>query len=221
MSYFALIFDMDGVIVHNLPYHKKAWKKFCDKYDYNVTEEELNRHFCGTTNKYILTYLFKREATKEEVTQYGQEKEAIYRDIFSTSIQPMPGLISLLQSLKEHKVKMAVATSAIPENASFVLEKLDIKDYFDVILDESSVINHKPHPEIYLTAAKRLDYDSKNCIVFEDSPTGIEAAQKAGATVIGVVSSKTKSDLEKLVKYVIDDFSQINVEKLKNIAHNC
>lgn len=208
----AVIFDMDGTLVDNSPYHREAWEIFCEKYGL-IKYTELNNLF-GQTNDYILPYFFEKELTDQEIIKYAKEKEAIYRDIYASEIKPIDGLIELLNQLRNEKLKLAVATSANKDNVDFVLSNINAREYFDCVVDESFVSNGKPDPEIFLVCAKKLKVNPSECIVFEDSIYGVEAATNAGMRVIGLDTTVDKNLLYKAY-FVISDYTQISYKKLK------
>jgi beta-phosphoglucomutase len=211
---FAVIFDMDGVIVDNMEYHKKAWGVFLKKYAPDVELEEFSRHF-GKVNKDLLKIVFKKEFSAREEALFGEEKEAIYRKIYADHIVPTAGLVDFLSTLKKNEVKTAVATAAPRVNMDFVFEKTGLRDYFDVLIDASEVTKGKPDPEIYLKAAEKLDCPPKCCLVFEDSMPGIQAAQKAGMKVIALATSHPADRLQS-AKRVVKDFTEISFSSVRD-----
>lgn len=209
----AAIFDMDGVIIDDNLYHKQAWIEFCKKYHFFLSEDDFNKYVYGRTNKDILSFLFNRELTLDDIHKYAGEKEAIFRELYKPHIKLPDGLFDLLNELKSNGVKMAVATSAPKENIDFVFKNLNIKSFFEIIIDESKVINNKPAPDIYLKTSKLLGVEPGNCIVFEDSISGINAALNAGMTVVAIATTYHEKDL-KDATFIIKTFKEINLKKL-------
>jgi beta-phosphoglucomutase len=211
---FAVIFDMDGVIVDNMEYHKRAWGVFLKKYAPEIELEEFSRHF-GKVNKDLLKIVFKREVSGREEARFGEEKEAIYREIYADHIVPTAGLVDFLSTLKKNEVKTAVATAAPRINMDFVFEKTGLRHYFDILIDASEVMKGKPDPEIYLKAAENLDCPPKRCLVFEDSMPGIQAAQKAGMKVIALATSHPAERLRSAER-VVKDFTEISFSSARD-----
>jgi len=185
---FAVIFDMDGVLVHNDRYHLEAWRIFCERHGRKVEYSEISELF-GNTNAQFLRKLISPDVTAEEIERFAVEKEILYRELFDKFIEPAEGLIPFLDELKKHKIPMAVATSAPTDNLNFVLDRCGIRHYFDKLVDETFVKHGKPDPEIYLKTAELLGLSPDLCIVIEDALFGIEAAQWAGMKVIGLAST--------------------------------
>jgi len=204
----AVIFDMDGVIVDNMKYHKKAWEMFLKKYASDMDVEEFSKHF-GKVNKDLLKIVFQREVSDEEVSRFGDEKEALYRELYAEDVAPTGGLVDFLQELRENRVKTAVASAAPKVNVDFVFEKTGLREYFDVSIDANDVTRGKPDPEIYLKTAEKLNCPPEACLVFEDSMPGIQAGRNAGMKVIGVATSHPADKL-KDTEFVIKDFTEIN-----------
>ncbi|MEX0686371.1 MAG: HAD family phosphatase [Balneolales bacterium] len=212
---FGVIFDMDGVLVHSNPTHKKALKAFFEKHDKEITDEFLHNEVFGRTNKEWIPDVFG-DLPVHTINEMANEKEKVFREIFNPVEAMVPGLKIFLNMLFDNEVKLAVATSAPVENADFVLSALSIRDYFDVILDSSHVKEGKPEPEIYLKAAEAIGFPAKKCIVFEDSLSGVESAIRAGAKVIGVTTTHTPEELSDCDK-VIDNFHELSYQELASL----
>lgn len=208
MSSYAVIFDMDGVIIDSNPFHKISLRQFCEKYGYHLSDQELINKIYGRTNKDWIANLFGA-LSKEELSRYGEEKEALFREIYKNDISALRGLPEFLESLKEKNIPIAIGTSAPRSNVDFVLASTGLEKYFSVILDESNVEQGKPNPEIYLKVAAKLGYEPGRCIVFEDSLSGVESAQRAGAKVVGVATTHTFDELNH-TDFVIQDFMDLD-----------
>lgn len=209
----AALFDMDGVIVHTNPYHKKAFKIFLDKHNVSLTDEELKDHVYGRTNAEIFPYIFKDEYTPGKGEVWADEKEALFRDLYKKDVEPVNGLLNFLDELKRRGIKTAVGTSAPKENLNFIMESLGLRHYFDAFLHSADVTEGKPNPEIYLKAADRLEIAPKNCVVFEDSVAGVKAGLNAGMKVVAVATTHTAEEFDG-VHLVIKDFDELTVEQL-------
>jgi beta-phosphoglucomutase len=212
MNPFAFVFDMDGVIVDTNPYHKIALRKFAAKYGYSLSEEELIKKIYGRTNKEWIPNLFERALTAEEISHFGEEKEKLFRDLYEKDIKEVSGLSRFLEEAMELGIKMAIGTSAPRSNVHFVLEKTGIGKFFSVILDESHVTHGKPNPEIYFNCAAALHFPPAQCIVFEDSLSGVAAGRAAGSPVVGVATTHTAQELG--TKVTIRNFTALSPAEL-------
>jgi beta-phosphoglucomutase len=206
----AVIFDMNGTMIDDMGFHNKAWVKFCKKYGFNLIEEEFKQKFSGKKNTDILPEVFGKTLTPDEIYKLSEEKEQIYREIYSSYIKEVTGLKDLINTLKEKALKVAIATTAIEPNRKFVLEALGLENEFNIILGDEHVTHGKPHPEIYLETAKKLGVEPSKCLVFEDSPSGVESGKNAGMKVVGVLTTHSKEDL-KNADYWITDFTDIQL----------
>jgi beta-phosphoglucomutase family hydrolase len=210
---FAVIFDMDGVIVDSNPYHKEAWIKFTEKYEVELKEEEIPEKIYGKTNDAALREVFDKEFSTEENEKLGEEKEAIYRELHAEDLEPIPGLRQFLQMLKQHQIPTAVATNAPVSNIDFIMERTGLRSFFDVVINSSMVAKGKPDPEIYLKSAEKLGMPPERCIVMEDSVPGVEAGVRAGMKVVGITTTHTKEELNQ-TSLAIDGYAELTYEKL-------
>ncbi|MBS1977396.1 MAG: HAD family phosphatase [Bacteroidetes bacterium] len=213
---FAVIFDMDGVIIDSNPYHKISLRQFASRHGYTLSEQELKERIFGRTNRQWLLNLFGN-IPNEQIRRYADEKEGLFREIFRPHCKPVKGLLSFLEMLDQQGIPRAVATSAPPANVSYTLELTQTGKYFPVILDDTFVTNGKPHPEIYLKASAALEMDPSNCIVIEDSLSGIAAGKAAGCKVIGITTTHSAEELYD-ADFVIDDFENLGLDKLNEIV---
>lgn len=214
MKDYAFIFDMDGVIVDSNPYHKIALQQFCAKHGHPLDEEQLRTRIYGRTNKEWIAQLFG-QLTPEQVAAYSDEKEAIFRNLFKNDIKPMKGLIAFLERLNASAIPRAIGTSAPRANVDFTLSKTGTARFFSIILDESYVNHGKPNPEIYLKVAEALNLPPQQCVVIEDSMSGVAAGKQAGSKVIGITTTHSRAELGS-TDMIIDDFEGLEP---KNILH--
>lgn len=214
MNQFAFVFDMDGVIVDTNPYHKISLRQFAEKYGYSLSEEELVKKIYGRTNKEWIPNLFGRTMSAEEVSRYGEEKEQLFRDIYEKDIKEVDGFTNFLNEAIKLNIKMAIGTSAPRSNVDFVLKHTGIEKFFPVILDESHVTHGKPNPEIYINCAAALKFLPSQCIVFEDSLSGVAAGKTAGCHVVGITTTHTAEELG--TKVTMKDFTELNPTEVIN-----
>jgi beta-phosphoglucomutase len=163
----------------------------------------------GRRNDQIVRAFFGDRLGAEEVEALGASKEELYRELISDRIEELlvPGVRGFLESHRDHL--MAVASNAEPANVEFIVERAKLRHYFRVIVDGNQVHHPKPDPEVYLKTAELLRISPANCLVFEDSYFGVEAARAAGARVIGVLT--THGDLPG-VELTIDNFGSRKLE---------
>lgn len=181
----ALIFDMDGVIIDSNPAHRVAWTEFNRRYGIETTEEMHHRMY-GRRNDQIVRDFYGDNLTDEEVIARGAAKEQLYREMVAAGVNDMlvPGIKEFLD--QHASLPMALATNGERANVDFLLEKAGLRSHFSVVIDGHQVQHPKPDPEIYLLAAAQLKAPASQCIVFEDSYTGVSAAVAAGMRVVGI-----------------------------------
>lgn len=200
----AIIFDMDGVICHTNPFHSQAFKSFFARRNMYPTEAEFADHMYGKSNSYIMSHFFGRKIAGEELLQLEDEKESLFREIYEDQVNPITGYLEFLDQLKSNKLLTGVATSAPMANLELIAGKLSLLDKMESVLASEHVSKHKPDPEVYLKSANNLNVSPDNCLVFEDSFSGVSAALNAGMKVVGVLSSHTKEELPPCDLYITD-----------------
>lgn len=215
-SYNAFIFDMNGTMIDDMHYHERAW--------YNVLVNQLNapltlhqvRHqLYGTAAEMFERVFGAGKFSRAEIDAITAEKEARYRKEFLPHLRLIDGLNALLDSAKSQNISLAIGTAAPLPNVDFVLDNLSLRNYFPVIIGPDDVAESKPHPEVFLKAADRLGVPAENCVVFEDSPKGIEAAARAGMKAIGITSYHTPDELKnENVLFTIGDYTHPLVDEL-------
>jgi HAD superfamily hydrolase (TIGR01509 family) len=180
---------MDGVVIDSNPVHREVWTASNRRHGVETTEAMLQRMY-GKRNDEIVRDFFGGGLTSEEVARRGAEKERLYRQTIAGQVERML-VAGLREFLLEYAGRpMAVATNAEPENVAAVLDEGAIRQYFQVVVDGHQVRRAKPDPEIYRLAAQRLGVAEANCIVFEDSKSGVRAACDAGMRVVGVLTTE-------------------------------
>lgn len=215
---YAVIFDMDGVLVDNDVYHFSAWGELCKNYGLRVEPEEVRSWF-GNTNEMILKNLFGPELDPAAIRKMSDEKEELYRQLYAPDTRLTDGLASFLHELGNFGFKLAIATSAPEENVSFVLGHTGLENVFQTIIHSSHIKVGKPSPEIYLKTSEIMGSKPSECLVFEDSFHGIESARKAGMKVIGVATTHPGSELKDTVRN-IESFVEIHAEDVLNILRS-
>lgn len=206
----AVIFDMDGTMIDNMSWHNKAWEKFVSTRGINDYSEEFHKKYFGKRNEHILRDLFGQHLTDEEVESLADEKEAIYRDLYSSDIKGVEGLDVFAKTVRKQGLKLAIATTASRKNREFALKALRLENVFPVIVGAEDVTHGKPDPEIFLKTAEQLNADPEKCLVFEDSSVGVRAGKRAGMTVVAVLTTHTKEELNE-ADYFIKDFTEIEL----------
>lgn len=183
-SGWSLVFDLDGVVIDSMPLHTEAWRVYLDRRGMASTDIEGRMH--GRRNDEIVAHYFGAGLSRAEVFEHGAAKERLFREMMRPRLRShlVPGLTDFLDCV--NGVRIGLASNAEPANIDFVLDGAGLRARFDVIVDGHQVKRPKPFPDIYLKTAELLGTTPAHCVVFEDSPTGIEAARAAGTKVVAV-----------------------------------
>ena len=184
----ACIFDMDGVIVDTAKFHFQAWKRMAQLFGGDLTEEQ-NEKLKGVSRMGSLDFILKEngvEKTQEEKVELAKQKNEWYLELIGSldKSELLPGVLELITQL--HSSQISIALGSASRNAITILKMMGIDHYFNALVDGNSVEKSKPNPEVFLKGAAEMKIKPENCIVFEDSSKGIEAAIKGGFIPIGI-----------------------------------
>ncbi len=186
MSVHAVIFDLDGVLTDTSEYHYQAWQRLADE-EHLPFNRQINEQLRGVSRQRSLEIMLDgRPVEPAKLAEMMNRKNGYYVELLSdiTAENLLPGALTVLQTLKDRNVKLAVGSAS--KNARVVLERLGISPYFDVVADGHSVTQTKPAPDLFLFAARQLETSPHQCVVVEDAASGIEAALAAGMWAVGI-----------------------------------
>jgi HAD superfamily hydrolase (TIGR01509 family) len=213
MNVQGVIFDFNGTLFWDTEYHNKAWDIYLAKHNQQLTDQEKDVYIHGKPNRNIFEFLEKRELSEAELESRIEEKEGIYQEICNNlNLSLAPGAEEFLNFLKERKVPFTIATSSGWGNVKFYFEYLNLEKWFSidkVVYDDGSY-KGKPEPDIFLIAAHKLDLPIKLCAIFEDSLTGLKAANNAKAGVVFFVRSNNSIVPPEINVINISDFNQVD-----------
>ena len=211
MDNLAIIFDMDGVIADTAELHQKAWIDFVHKLGLQMSPETFRNKLFGRANREIFNIVLDRQVDDEELNELITKKERLYRQYAQGKLKPLAGLEDFLKSAQSANIPMAVASSAPQINVEFTLRETNLATYFLHITSADEVERGKPDPQIFEITAEKLGFAPQQCLVFEDSYAGLEAAQKANMKVIGIASTHTADDLSGDYP-VVKDFTEVDLK---------
>lgn len=207
----AVIFDIDGTLVDNMGLHAEAFGLFGERHGLPPLTKQDRARLDGRRNSEIFPILFNRDVGRDEWLAYEREKEGLYRELSRGRLTPMKGLHDLIERLRDDHIPFALATSAPKANVVHTLAELELAAEFPVIVRGDEVARGKPAPDVFIEAARRLGVDPQQCLVFEDAPVGIEAAQAAGMQVVALTTSFQASQFAQLPSpptFVCADFDE-------------
>ena len=193
----ALLFDLNGTVIDDMHYHVEAWFNILNN-DLNagLTWDEVKVQMYGKNDE-VLTRLFgKDHFSQKRMNEISMEKEKRYQLAYLPKLALIDGLKQLLDAAKAANIPMAIGSAAIPFNIDFVLDNLQLRDYFKTVISADDVTISKPHPDTFLLCATALGIDPKDCIVFEDAPKGVESALNAGMQTFVLTTAHPKEDFK-------------------------
>jgi HAD superfamily hydrolase (TIGR01509 family) len=204
----AFLFDLNGTMINDMPYHVSAWHSIMNRLGANITLERMKQE-CYGKNHDVIERIFPGRFMHEEKTRMSFAKEKKYQDDFRPSLKLIEGLETLLADAHRAGIKLGIGSAAIMFNIDFVLDGLHIRKYFDVIVSADDVLNSKPDPETWLKCADKLKLFPPECIVFEDSPKGAESALNAGMQCIIITNTHEKAEFANYTNVIrfIDDYN--------------
>jgi len=185
----GVVFDIDGTLLDNMPFHIEAFEAFTAAHQLPPLTLEMRKWMDGRRNSDIFPRLFERALTEEEIATLSLEKESGYRRLSAGRLEPLPGLLRLLDALDAAGVPVGLATSAPRDNVEHTLRELGLSERLATIARSDEVAHGKPEPDVFLEAARKMGVAASDCIAFEDAPMGLVAAGRAGMTCVAVTTS--------------------------------
>jgi HAD superfamily hydrolase (TIGR01509 family) len=183
------LFDWDGVVIDSSRQHEESWELLALELGKPLPGDHFLRGF-GMKNQVIIPEILGWTRDPDEIHRFSLRKEELYRAIVrERGIEPLPGVVGLLRTLRDHGVPCAVASSTHRENIETVFDAIGVREYFAAVVTAEDVSQGKPDPEVFLVSAARIDRDPRQCVVFEDAHVGVEAGLAAGAKVIAVATT--------------------------------
>jgi beta-phosphoglucomutase len=190
----AVIFDMDGVLVDSYQAHLAAFQRMLANYDLEMSEAQFSTIF-GRTNPDIFALLYP-ELDRKDYARLSEEKEAAFREIIADNFPEMDGAAELIDALHGAGAILAIGSSGSPENVRTVLQMLPGGEHIKITTNAKEITHGKPDPEVFLNAAGKIGLASTACVVVEDAPAGVKAGKAAGCAVIGITGTVARRHLE-------------------------
>ena len=214
----GLLFDMDGTLVDNLAYHFAAFAEYAKREGFDLLEPVTLKHNGMHSNQIFPMVLGEAKVAEYGIDRLNREKEEVYRDMYRGKVEPIKGIIELLQAAKAAGVKCAIGSSGCRENVQFIIEGLGLENLIDASISGSDVTHGKPHPEIFTKAHEALGLKAEECIVVEDAVNGIMAGVAAGCKCLGITTTASAETLNAAgAAMSVADFTTITIEDLRNL----
>lgn len=208
----AIIFDMDGVLVDSEPFHIEIEKRQFILNQISVSDEE-HHEYMGIASDVMWKKIAVRHTLQLPVEELIEQSRTESFRYFSEldEIPVMPGLIDLLEKLRIKKYPLAVASSSFPEIIDLILEKTDLKKYFQVVVSSQEAGKSKPEPDVFLLAARKLGIKPENCLVIEDSANGIKAAHAAEMSCVAFQGPGADPQNQKEADSIVTSYAQLGL----------
>lgn len=204
----AALFDLDGTLIDNMGFHRRAWVTFCERHGIVADPKRHEHEFAGKKNSEILSVLLGREVAGDELDALANEKEGLYREIYAPHMRWIPGAVEIIHRIRESGTKCAIASAAPPSNRQFFLDALDAHALFDAVIGGERVTRGKPSPDIFLLAAEAVGVAPADCVVFEDAVNGVIGAKTAGMRCVGITTADSAENLRHAgADAIISDFT--------------
>lgn len=213
----AAIFDMDGVLIDSYHAHYRSWLSMARAAGLSFTEAEFADTF-GRTSREIIELLWGNgRLSEQQIAALDDQKEAAFRELIGADFPAMPGVHKLLGDLHQSGFALAVGSSGPPENVDLVLDRLGTRGLFGAVVNGMDVTRGKPDPQVFMIAAARLAVSPDRCVVVEDAPAGIAAAQAAGMAGVALTSTgRTRQSLA-AADLIVGSLAELSPEILSNL----
>lgn len=215
MPFSGFIFDMNGTMINDMEYHIRVWRNFVIRLGGSISLEAMKEQ-CYGKNSEMLERIFPGRFTDAEKLSLESEKEALYRKEYAAYLAPIAGLPDFLFKASASGIRLGLGTAGIRLNADFVLDGLDIRRYFSSLVCSEDVQHSKPDPETFLRCAAGMGVEPADCLVFEDSPRGVETAANAGMQCVVITSMHTADEFRAFgnIQFFISDYRDPQLEAL-------
>lgn len=212
----AFIFDMNGTMIDDMQYHTRAWHKVLTQLGAEISMEQTKLQMYGKAEEMFDRIFDPEEFTEQELQDIIMDKELTYQEAFRSQLKLIDGLGAFLQKAQAAGIGLAIGTAAPKTNVDYVIDGLQLHALFPVIIGAEDVIKSKPDPEVFLSAAAGLNLSPEKCIVFEDSPKGVEAAQRGGMKAVVITTFHEPEDFAHLsnVLMCVKDFTDERLDSL-------
>lgn len=213
----AFLFDMNGTMINDMHYHEKAWFDILNEdLKANMTMADTKKHMYGKNEELFVRVFGEGTFTQQQMDAFSMKKEKRYQEAFLPHLKLIAGLDQFLEKAHEQNIAMAIGTAASPFNVNYLLDNIPVKKYFGAIITADDVPTSKPNPEVFLKCADELGVTYGNCIVFEDSPKGVEAAMNAGMKAVVIKTYHEEHEFSHLdnVLLFVDDYRDDKLSSL-------
>jgi beta-phosphoglucomutase len=209
----AIIWDLDGVIVDSSDQHRRSWQLLAAETQVTFTDDDFWRTF-GRSNAAIIPMHWGAQLSPTEIDALAERKEVYFRELLKDDLHALPGALELMQAAHAAGLKQSLASSAPMGNIEVISEGLGLHRWLDATVSGDRLLHGKPAPDIFLLAAERLGVAPAGCVVIEDAPAGVAAAQAAGMRCLAVTNSHPAASLVAATR-VVASLAGLNLADLE------
>ena len=216
MQNIAVIFDSDGVVVDSEPFSLAAFRESMKEQNVDLTDEDVMAN-CGLTDADIVDYVYNKYHLKVDKVLFHNRKHELYEQkVREGNLRTCDGINELLDKLQENNIPYALASSGSRKKIRFNLSRVNIFHRFPVIISGEDMERGKPHPDIFLAAAERLDIPPERCVVVEDSLNGVKAAHRAGMKCVALTGTFPFSALT-AADFIVESLTNLRINTIQNL----
>lgn len=207
----GVVFDMNGTLIDDIPYHFEAWRSLAHELGVLLTEADF-QSFNGLKNEDILPKLVGPALSPARAAELMEQKEETYRQLYRPHMALLPGTLELLERLQRAAIPVAIASSAPPENRAMIIDGLGLRPHIATVVAAEGLPG-KPAPDVFLAAARQLSVEPSACLAFEDAVSGVTAAARAGM-LVGAVTTNNSAEtlLAAGASFAVRDFTALPAE---------
>jgi beta-phosphoglucomutase len=221
----AIIYDVDGTMVNSEPLHVETWDKALQQFNHHLSDlsPTLQTTMAGKKPTAIAKEMVEELHLDIDPDLLVKKKIAIFMHLIKTELQGMPGIVNSVKRLKEKGYKLGIGTSFNKKYVGFVLDRLNLNNYFDAIITGDEITNSKPHPDTFLKVANKLNINPAECLVVEDATSGVQSAKAAGCYCIAITNPSAVPQDTSLADKIITSHDEINdelLDELNSITEN-
>lgn len=212
----ALVFDMDGVLIDNTAAQARAFQLLFRDLGLTTNARRLLARLNGMPVTDILKTVFQHPVPDKQLEEYASQRDLLYRVLYYSKRRPTAGLVGFLEKARAAGLKIGLGTGSGAATLGYIIDHLDLRRHFDVVVGAADVSKGKPHPETYAVVAQKLGVQPESCLVFEDARLGEQAAYRAGMRCVAVASSLKAKDFQNPL-LVINDFTGLTTAHLREL----
>ena len=184
----ALLFDLDGTLIDSMPHHHTAWVEWHARRGLKIDADSFFLSTAGRSNDEIFKDMLPGTSAAE-IAVLVDEKETLYREFAAPSLGLIAGANDFVQRAKAAGFRLAVCTASTPKNMALAFQRFGIDGWVETVVSPADGLRGKPHPDIFLEAARRLGIAPEDCVVYEDAPLGVEGARRAGMRAVALTTT--------------------------------